>query len=99
METMFSRHGFTLLDIRPAPPGRVAGGLVVPQFRWDVLNQLGCRLAGKKWFLLSSRRRDTRCYRDWSSDVCSSDLSARVFDLMRFFAMVSASFFVFVRVG
>src|SRR5207245_3081920 len=25
--------------------------------------------------LLSSRRRHTRCYRDWSSDVCSSDLS------------------------
>src|SRR5207245_3257106 len=25
-------------------------------------------------FLLSSRRRHTRCYRDWSSDVCSSDL-------------------------
>src|SRR5207245_6891979 len=23
-----------------------------------------------------SRRRHTRCYRDWSSDVCSSDLSA-----------------------
>src|SRR5207245_6752921 len=23
----------------------------------------------------SSRRRHTRCYRDWSSDVCSSDLS------------------------
>src|SRR5207245_8804566 len=23
------------------------------------------------------RRRHTRCYRDWSSDVCSSDLTAR----------------------
>src|SRR5207245_5175065 len=28
-------------------------------------------------FFFSSRRRHTRCYRDWSSDVCSSDL--RVF--------------------
>src|SRR5207245_627137 len=28
-------------------------------------------------FALSSRRRHTRCYRDWSSDVCSSDLPAR----------------------
>src|SRR5207245_11649309 len=27
-------------------------------------------------FFFSSRRRHTRCYRDWSSDVCSSDLSA-----------------------
>src|SRR5207245_5098201 len=25
---------------------------------------------------LSSRRRHTRCYRDWSSDVCSSDLAS-----------------------
>src|SRR5207245_206945 len=27
-------------------------------------------------FFFSSRRRNTRCYRDWSSDVCSSDLDA-----------------------
>src|SRR5207245_5525560 len=26
-------------------------------------------------FFFSSRRRHTRCYRDWSSDVCSSDLA------------------------
>src|SRR5207245_6023663 len=25
-------------------------------------------------FFFSSRSRHTRCYRDWSSDVCSSDL-------------------------
>src|SRR6266542_5855812 len=29
----------------------------------------------RKYFFFSSRRRHTRCYRDWSSDVCSSDLS------------------------
>src|SRR5207245_6422624 len=28
-------------------------------------------------FFFSSRRRHTRCYRDWSSDVCSSDLVPR----------------------
>src|SRR5438128_5535091 len=28
-------------------------------------------------FFFSSRRRHTRCYRDWSSDVCSSDLAER----------------------
>src|SRR5207245_6920027 len=28
-------------------------------------------------FFFSSRRRHTRCYRDWSSDVCSSDLLPR----------------------
>src|SRR2546429_6025401 len=28
------------------------------------------------YFFFSSRRRHTRCSRDWSSDVCSSDLYA-----------------------
>src|SRR5687768_18369552 len=28
-------------------------------------------------FFFSSRRRHTRCSRDWSSDVCSSDLAQR----------------------
>src|SRR6266852_7786647 len=28
----------------------------------------------RMFFFFSSRRRHTRCYRDWSSDVCSSDL-------------------------
>src|SRR2546422_4299700 len=29
------------------------------------------------FFFFSSRRRHTRCSRDWSSDVCSSDLAMR----------------------
>src|SRR5690554_3818713 len=29
------------------------------------------------FFFFSSRRRHTRCGRDWSSDVCSSDLDAQ----------------------
>src|SRR2546422_5129225 len=29
------------------------------------------------FFFFSSRRRHTRCSRDWSSDVCSSDLFRR----------------------
>src|SRR5207245_7710454 len=33
-----------------------------------------CRFHG---YFFSSRRRHTRCYRDWSSDVCSSDLDCR----------------------
>src|SRR2546422_7257629 len=28
------------------------------------------------FFFFSSRRRHTRCSRDWSSDVCSSDLNS-----------------------
>src|SRR2546429_7688428 len=32
------------------------------------------------YFFFSSRRRHTRCSRDWSSDVCSSDLSQGLTD-------------------
>src|SRR3712207_8874471 len=33
----------------------------------------------EEYFFFSSRRRHTRYWRDWSSDVCSSDLNAPVF--------------------
>src|SRR5256884_7407871 len=33
-----------------------------------------CACVRHVWFFFSSRRRHTRCSRDWSSDVCSSDL-------------------------
>src|SRR5207245_3452414 len=36
-----------------------------------------CVLSLNFIFFFSSRRRHTRCYRDWSSDVCSSDLQDR----------------------
>src|SRR3989337_3642113 len=35
------------------------------------------------FFFFSSRRRHTRCYRDWSSDVCSSDLRDTVRNIIR----------------
>src|SRR5690554_7193401 len=35
------------------------------------------------FFFFSSRRRHTRCGRDWSSDVCSSDLEAYLAQLMK----------------
>src|SRR6266542_6437877 len=66
------------------PGGRVKlgnGGLVVDgggggstvKLSWS-----GGRCQSSGWvpsstFFVSSRRRHTRCYRDWSSDVCSSD--------------------------
>src|SRR6266542_4801194 len=35
-----------------------------------------CKGLFSVFFFFSSRRRHTRCYRDWSSDVCSSDLDS-----------------------
>src|SRR2546422_2185179 len=37
------------------------------------------------FFFFSSRRRHTRCSRDWSSDVCSSDLFDVTEKMLRFF--------------
>src|SRR5207302_4288777 len=37
----------------------------------------GCRSSNGSLFFFSSRRRHTRFSRDWSSDVCSSDLTVR----------------------
>src|SRR5205809_4597586 len=44
------------------------------------------------FFFFSSRRRHTRCSRDWSSDVCSSDLHAKTaLDRFLSIAYLSAS--------
>src|SRR2546429_3578300 len=37
------------------------------------------------FFFFSSRRRHTRCSRDWSSDVCSSDLRDQAIAQGRYF--------------
>src|SRR5205814_4220277 len=42
-------------------------------YTYTLLQSPNCRNAS---FFFSSRRRHTRCLSDWSSDVCSSDLSA-----------------------
>src|SRR3989449_9313984 len=44
----------------------------------DFLLMVSCEEFGRfVSFFFSSRRRHTRCSRDWSSDVCSSDLEGR----------------------
>src|SRR5699024_5132161 len=45
----------------------------------------------------SSRRRHTRSKRDWSSDVCSSDLV--LFSLVGFFSDVFGCYGIFSRLG
>src|SRR5690606_41037332 len=44
---------------------------------WKIKDVLSSQFLG---FFFSSRRRHTRFSRDWSSDVCSSDLSADASD-------------------
>src|SRR2546429_4678266 len=60
----FSRHGGKRRRCTSSPRGATRGSP-------DSCHRLA-RLSF--FFFFSSRRRHTRCSRDWSSDVCSSDL-------------------------
>src|SRR5687768_10998252 len=57
------------------------------------------------FFFFSSRRRHTRCSRDWSSDVCSSDLARHtersIFDRLKFLSITSSNLdeFCTIRLG
>ena len=57
--------------------GKSSGGRkpVVLEFQDDAKFILGVDIGATHVFFFSSRRRHTRSKRDWSSDVCSSDLS------------------------
>src|SRR5207245_7941944 len=48
---------------------------------------------------ISSRRRHTRCYRDWSSDVCSSDLVPGLFSSNNSTLEVCLSVAWFITIG
>src|SRR5256884_774795 len=51
--------------------------MLVPS-EWQKPSRTGGEEGGIVFFFFSSRRRHTRCSRDWSSDVCSSDLAMGV---------------------
>src|SRR3712207_8865174 len=50
--------------------------LVVKSWLWSLIFVFDVRIWWSYFFFFSSRRRHTRYWRDWSSDVCSSDLNA-----------------------
>src|SRR3989442_3331239 len=47
--------------------------------------------------MFTSRRRHTRCGRDWSSDVCSSDLSEESTSWLEAVAYFSQKLFIYKR--
>src|SRR5690554_1717626 len=62
--------------------GCVPGGRMESRVRIRGLGYCGNARCGLSlFFFFSSRRRHTRCGRDWSSDVCSSDLDSRLPDV------------------
>src|SRR3989449_6300146 len=61
-----------------APPS------AVPRYRRCHDAGAGAQVRARLVFFFSSRRRHTRCSRDWSSDVCSSDLVERAARTLRY---------------
>src|SRR5256884_5929590 len=57
-------------------PCHLATALTLDNYPSGCKNALGVLTRVVCRFFFSSRRRHTRCSRDWSSDVCSSDLGA-----------------------
>lgn len=52
MRQLMAKHGFELLDIRPAPQGRARGVIGLTQVAVETLNRFGWRLMGRSWPLL-----------------------------------------------
>lgn len=54
MKHLMAKHGFELLDIRPAPQGRMGGMLGLAQLVLETINRVGWRLMGCSWPLLTA---------------------------------------------
>src|SRR3712207_7214959 len=64
-------------------PGCICCGILLVVENCLILRPLIKLVHVSLFFFFSSRRRHTRYWRDWSSDVCSSDLPAREGGLLR----------------
>jgi SAM-dependent methyltransferase len=53
-EQFVSRQGFQLLEIRPAPQGRLGGLLGLVQVSLELVNKIGWRVFGTRWPLLTT---------------------------------------------
>ncbi len=54
MQTLMSRHGFELVEIRPAPQGRMGGLMTILQIFLESINWIGWRLFRYRWPLLTA---------------------------------------------
>src|SRR2546429_5215029 len=68
-------HGHGLRIVASADDHLMSHAEISEQPDWKTTFPAHCLRGtpGQKKFFFSSRRRHTRCSRDWSSDVCSSD--------------------------
>ena len=68
MTELASRNGFELLEIRPAPQGRVSGLIGLAQICLELVNRVGWYLAGRRWPLLIAHIFVLRKVRNVGSD-------------------------------
>jgi len=54
MKQLMAKHGFELVDIRPAPQGRTPGLIGLAQVAVETINRFGWRLMGRSWPLLTA---------------------------------------------
>ena len=54
MKQLMAKHGFELLDIHPAPQGRMPGVMGLAQRVLETINRVGWRLMGRSWPLLTA---------------------------------------------
>jgi SAM-dependent methyltransferase len=54
MKQLMAKSGFDLLDIRPAPQGRVRGALGFAQITLETINRVGWGVLGRSWPLLTA---------------------------------------------
>lgn len=54
MKHLMAKHGFELLDIRPAPQGRMGGMLGLAQLVLETINRVGWTLMGRSWPLVTA---------------------------------------------
>jgi len=51
---MIARHGFEIVEIRPAPQGRLGGILGLIQVSLELVNKLGWRAWNTRWPLVTT---------------------------------------------
>ena len=54
MKQLMAKHGFDLLDIRPAPQGRVRGVIGLAQITLETINRVGWKMLRRSWPLLTA---------------------------------------------
>ena len=54
MRQLMAKHGFDLLDVRPAPQGRAGGAMGLAQITLEIINRVGWKMMSHSWPLVTA---------------------------------------------